>query len=233
MRVRWSRRSRRPPIWWAVRAAGRWPSCMIGGRAGCGTCPRVGGRSRWCGSSGCGVVRTGGARSGRGPQTAPETGARHSPGVSSQIGTLLSHPRIDCVYARRRHGPIRSSGRVSDGSPYGLRWRRGPCVPVGRVCDSQGYWVVSASRLSPSATEGVASERGTWTRHRQLLSIRVPQAPRPTATTAQSCRIYTDTTVFTKGAVGSLLVTLRSAATTLLGGQRCVIDVYWRSVCPV
>jgi transposase len=32
-----------------ARGAGRWPSCMIGGRAGCETCLRVGDRSRWCG----------------------------------------------------------------------------------------------------------------------------------------------------------------------------------------
>ncbi len=35
--------------------------------------------------------------------------------------TTLSYPRIVCVCAGRRHGPIRSSGRLSDGSPYGLR----------------------------------------------------------------------------------------------------------------
>jgi hypothetical protein len=52
-----------------------------------------------------------------------------------------------CVYAGRRHGPIRSSGRLSDGSPCGLRGRRGLCVPCGRIRDSQRYWVVPASRL--------------------------------------------------------------------------------------
>jgi hypothetical protein len=43
--------------------------------------------------------------------------------------TVLTYLRIDCVSADRRHGPARSSARLSDGLPYGLRGRRGLCVP--------------------------------------------------------------------------------------------------------
>ena len=79
-----------------------------------------------------------------------ETGARHSPGVSSQVGTRPSPARALFAFcAGRRHRPIMSSGRLSDGSPYGLRGRRGLCVPFGRIRDSQQYWVVPADRLFP------------------------------------------------------------------------------------
>jgi hypothetical protein len=91
--------------------------------------------------------------------------------------TTLTYPRIVCVYAGRRHGPMRSSGRISDGSPYGLRWRRGVCVPFGRMCDSQRYWVVPASRLSPSATEGAPPSVAHGRDIDNFLSIGVPQAP--------------------------------------------------------
>jgi hypothetical protein len=90
-----------------------------------------------------------------------ETSARH-PTWRFEPGrhTTLTSPRIVCVYTGRRHGPIRSSGRLSDGSSYGLRWRRGLCVPVDRIRDSQRYWVVPVNRLL-SPARGVGKERVT------------------------------------------------------------------------
>src|SRR6185312_17074028 len=84
-----------------------------------------------------------------------ETSARQSPSVSSQVGTQPSPSRALLAFTQvdgtSRSGP---SGRLSDGSPYGLHWRRGLCVPFGRIRDSQRYWVVPASRLSLGYGEG-------------------------------------------------------------------------------
>ena len=89
----------------------------------------------------------------------------------------LTSPRIVCVYAGRRHEPIRSGGRLSDGSPYGLRWREGLCIPFGRIRDSQRYWVVPTDRLLPRLPReppaGVSHGRDID----NFLSIGIPQAP--------------------------------------------------------
>jgi hypothetical protein len=43
---------------------------------------------------------------------------------------------------------------LSDGSPYGLRGRRGLCVPFGRMCGSRRCWVVAGEpAVLASATE--------------------------------------------------------------------------------
>jgi hypothetical protein len=73
------------------------------------------------------------------------------------FGDLESEVPADATCATRSLG----SGRLSDGSPYGLRWRRGLCVPFGRMCDSQRCWVVAASRLFLPQLRRCARDRGT------------------------------------------------------------------------
>ncbi|MGH3923754.1 MAG: hypothetical protein ACRDTT_12950 [Pseudonocardiaceae bacterium] len=105
------------------------------------------------------------------------TGARHSPGISSQVGTQPSPTRALFAFTQ-----VDGTGRSDPAA----------ASPMGRPMVSAGD-EVSASLLAgfatasdmglyrragclPSATEGVAAERGTRARHRQL-SIGVPQAP--------------------------------------------------------
>jgi hypothetical protein len=103
--------------------------------------------------------------------------APHSPGVLSQIGTHPSPTRALGALRTSTHGPIRSDSRLSDGSPYGLRWRRGLCVPFGRICDSQQYWVVPASRPPPHLRRGSAPSVAHGHDIDNILSIGIPQAP--------------------------------------------------------
>jgi hypothetical protein len=96
-----------------------------------------------------------------------ETGARHSPGVSSQVGTQSSPARALCAFTQ-----VDGTGRSGPAA----------ACPMGRPMVSAGD-EVSASLVAgcatasdiglcrraggPPATEGVTVERGTRARHRQ------------------------------------------------------------------
>ena len=98
------------------------------------------------------------------------TGARHSPGIVGQVGAQPSpHPRV--VAFAQVDGTGRSGPTVA--SPMGR-----PMVSAGDEVSASllsGYATAGDMGLcrradcSPSATEGVAVERGTRARHPQLF----------------------------------------------------------------
>ena len=96
------------------------------------------------------------------------TGAPQPPGVAGQVGAQSSSaPRI--VAFTQVDGTGRSGPTVAYpmGRPTVSAWRRGLCVPGGRMCDSRRCWVVPARRLFSLSYGGLTSESGTRPRHRQ------------------------------------------------------------------
>jgi hypothetical protein len=106
-------------------------------------------------------------------------GARHSPGVSSQVGTQSSPTRALFTFTHvdgtGRSGPAAASpmGRpmVSAGDEVSASLLTG-CATASDMglCRRAG--------CSPSATEGGTSERGTRARHRQLFVDRTTPSAR-------------------------------------------------------